>query len=384
MGTGDRGVSSSSPNESLAESFTALCFGPGLRPEGQRIAVRLDEEGVCLWPEEAQEQRIPYQALQVSAGGFDHEQMILSWSLDGGQWSLTLSDRHAKALLLAHAPPVLAPQLAHWKKRIRSGRHRMRLGWTALALFLLSPFLLLAVFLWQTDRLVDWAANRISVQDEQKLGELIFEQTQPSLKLITAGEAPRVIEQIGQKLTAGTPYTFIWHVADDPAINAFAIPGGHVVVFTGLIKAADSPEEVAGVLAHEAEHVLQRHSLKAMIHNLGWRAVIAVTTGDWTGGLAGELAAQMGILKYGRDKESEADLKGLELLRKARIDPDGMVSFFDKLAKQGGAPIALLSTHPASADRMAALRTAIAKNGSWQIQPLPYDWANIKATLPAK
>lgn len=339
---------------------------------------------MCLWPGGAREQRVPYRALQVAAGGFDHEQMILSWNPGGEQWSLTLSDKPAKDFLLAHAPPALEPQLTPWKKKIRAGRHRMRLGWTVLALFLLAPFLLLAVFLWQTDRIVDWAASRISVQNEQKLGELIFEQAKPSLKLITEGEAPRVIEQIGGKLTAGTPYAFKWHVADDPAINAFAIPGGHVVVFTGLIKAADSAEEVAGVLAHEAEHVLQRHSLKAMIHNLGWRAAIAVAAGDWTGGLAGELAAQMGILKFGRDKESEADLKGLDLLRKARIAPGGMVSFFDKLAKQGGAPIALLSTHPASADRMAALRVAIAKNGSWQSQPLPYDWASVKATLPAK
>lgn len=384
MATGDRGASSSSPGDFSAESFTALCFGPGLRPEGERIAARLDGEGLCLWPGEAREQRVPYRALQVAAGGFDHEQMILSWNPGGEWWSLTLSNKPGKDFLLAHAPPALEPQLAHWKKKICAGRHRMRLGWTVLALFLLAPFLLLAVFLWQTDRIVDWAASRISVQDEQKLGELIFEQTRPSLKLITEGEAPRVIEQIGRKLTAGTPYAFKWHVADDPAINAFAIPGGHVVVFTGLIKAADSAEEVAGVLAHEAEHVLQRHSLKSMIHNLGWRAAIAVATGDWTGGLASELAAQMGILKFGRDKESEADLKGLDLLRKAHIAPEGMVSFFDKLSKQGGAPIALLSTHPASADRMAALRSAIAKNGSWQSQPSPYDWTNVKATLPTK
>ena len=365
-------------------SFSALCFGPGLQPHGEKISVQIGEQGLCLWPGEPREQIIPYQPIQVSAGGFDHEQMILAWSKDAQAWSLTLTDKHAQDILLAHTPPALAPQLVQWRKKIHGAKKRMRAGWVALALFLLAPFLLLAVLLWNPDPVIGWAVNRISIENEQKLGDLIFEQIRPSLKLVTQGEAPRIIAEIGQKLATGSPYAFKWHVADDPAINAFAIPGGHVVVFSGLIKAADSPEEVAGVLAHEIEHVLQRHSLKAMVHNLGWRAVIAMVTGDWTGSLLGEFATQMGILKYGRDKESEADLKGLQLLKQARIDPNGMERFFDKLSRQGGTQIALLSTHPASKERMEALSAAIKETGAWRSQPLPYDWGRVKASLPAR
>lgn len=378
METGSQGYSSP------MASFSALCFGPGLQPHGEKIPVRIGEEGLCLWPAEPREQIIPYQDIQVSAGGFDHEQMILAWSKDAQAWSLTLTDKHTRDILLAHAPPALAPQLVQWCKKIHGAKKRMRAGWLALVLFLLAPFLLLAVLLWNPDPVIGWAVNRISIENEQKLGDLIFEQTRPSLKLVTQGEAQRVIAEIGQKLAAGSPYTFKWHVADDPAINAFAIPGGHVVVFSGLIKAADTPEEVAGVLAHETEHVLQRHTLKAMVHNLGWRAVIAMVTGDWTGSLLGEFATQMGILKYGRDKESEADLKGLQLLKQAQIDPNGMERFFDKLSKQGGVQIALLSTHPASKERMEALGAAIKEAGTWRSQPLPYDWGRVKASLPVQ
>lgn len=378
------------------KSFSALYFGSGLPSQGAKITVQIESDGLRLWcceilgeiPGEAQQKLVAYHDMRVSAGGFDHEQIILMWGEHDNTRSLVLADKSAKDILLAEAPPALAQQLTQWKKKINSTRQRTRAGWWVLALFLLSPFILLGVFVWKADRVIDWAVSHISIEDEQKLGDMVFEQYRPTLKLITQGEAPRVIEEIGEKLGLDAPYKFKWHIADNPAVNAFAIPGGHIVVFTGLIKAAQTPEEVTGVLAHEIQHVVQRHSLKAMVHNVGWRATIAMVTGDWTGGMLGELATQLGVLKYGRDKEAEADMKGLVLLKKIRVDPNGMVQFFEKLAQsgkeQGGAPIEFLSTHPSTTERMIALREAIKEQGPWHNQPLPYDWDAIRASLPAK
>lgn len=367
------------------KSFNASGFGPGFPAQGAKITVQIESAGLRLWLGGAHEQLIAYDELRVSAGGFDHGQIILMWGENGNTASLMLDDKVAKDSLLAQAPPHLAQKLAQCKKSINGTRQRMRAGWLVLALFLLSPVILLGLFVWKSDRVIDWAVSHVSIEDEQKLGDMVFEQYRPTLKLITQGEAPRAIEEIGAKLGLGAPYKFKWHVADNPAVNAFAIPGGHIVVFTGLIKAAQTPEEVTGVLAHEIQHVVQRHSLKAMVHNIGWRATIAMVTGDWTGGVLGEAVTQLGVLKYGRDKETEADMKGLALLKKIHVDPHGMVRFFETLARTNtGAPVELLSTHPSTAERMAALREAIKQQGPWHSQPLPYDWNAIKASLPAK
>lgn len=376
------------------KSFSALGFGPGWPVQGAKIIVQMESDKLRLWrgempqetSDEVQEQLVAYHDLRVFAGGFVHDQIILMWGENETTGSLTLADKTAKDVLLAEAPPVLAAKLTQCKKNINRMRQRMRAGWLVMALFLLSPFIFLGLLVWKSDRVIDWAVSHVSIEDEQKFGDMIFEQYRPTLKLITHGEAPRVIKEIGEKLGLGTPYEFKWHVADNPAVNAFAIPGGHIVVFTGLIKAAQTSEEVTGVLAHEIQHVVQRHSLKAMAHNIGWRATIAMVTGDWTGGMPGEAVAQLGVLKYGRDKEAEADMKALALLKAVRVDPNGMVKFFETLAQTGtgqaGAPIEFLSTHPSTTERIAALREAIKQQGPWHSQPLPYNWNAIKASLP--
>lgn len=367
------------------KSFSASGFGPGFPEQGAIITVQMESAGLRLWrgeiSSEAQQPLIAYDDLRASAGGFGHDQIILMWGENENTGSLILADKAAKDIIFAEAPPVLAAKLTQCKKSMNGTRRRMRAGWLVLALFLLSPFIFLGMFVWQSDRVIDWAVGHVSIEDEQKLGDMVFEQYRPTLKLITQGEAPRVIEEIGEKLGVDAPYKFKWHVAENPAVNAFAIPGGHIVVFTGLIKAAQTPEEVTGVLAHEIQHVVQRHSLKAMVHNLGWRASLAMVTGDWTGGMLGEAVTQLGVLKYGRDKETEADMKGLALLKKIHVDPNGMVRFFETLAKQGSATIELLSTHPSTDERMAALREAIKVQGPWHSQPLPYDWDAIKSSL---
>ena len=371
------------------KSFSALYFGPALPAQSTKITALMEVDGLrlrrCEISGEEQEQLVAYHDLRVSVGGFDHDQIILTWDENEKTGSLTLADKAAQDVLFAEAPPALATKLAQCKKNINGTRQRMRAGWLVLALFLLSPFVLLGVLVWKSDNVIDWAVGHVSIEDEQKLGDMIFDQYRPTLKLITQGEAPRFIEEIGAKLGLDSPYKFKWHVADNPAVNAFAIPGGHIVVFTGLIKAAQTPEEVTGVLAHEIQHVVQRHSLKAMVHNIGWRATIAIVTGDWTGGMLGEAVTQLGVLKYGRDKETEADMKGLALLKKIRVDPNGMVQFFETLAQSNkGAPIELLSTHPSSTERMTALREAIKQQEPWHSEPLPYDWNTIKASLPAR
>lgn len=361
------------------ELFHALRFGPGIRPQGERIPIRIRPEGLILRPGEPTEEILPLETLRVTAGGFDHSQITLTWMKGGETGSLVLSDPRAKEAFLATAPDSLAPQLTQWRKQTSRVERGMRLGWILLGFFILFP-LLLGLTLWRkSNTIAEWAVDRISPAAEVKFGDLIYEQTRLGLTLLPEGETTKMVQEIGDRLTKKAPYPFKWHVADDPAINAFALPGGHIVVFTGLIRSADSAEEVAGILAHEAEHVLRRHSLKGMIHQLGWRIVLALLIGD-EGGRIGKVAAELQVLRFGRDQESEADLKGLALLKETKIDPIGMITFFDRLSKKEGASIPLLSTHPGSADRAEALRAEINRLGPWKSEPLPYDWDGVKKT----
>ncbi len=359
----------------------ALCFGPTLPRGGEKVAVVLEKEGLLIWAGEPRETHVPYGQIQVTTGGFDHDQMILTWMSETGPWSLVVSDIGSKEQFVLQAPPPLSTRLPQWKKEVAGIRRSVYSGRFALGLALLSP-IFFAVFLWaQSDQILEWVVERISIESEQELGRLIYEQTRPSLKIIPSGDVVQAIEDIGGRLSEGSPYQFHWHVAEDAAVNAFAIPGGHVVVLTGLVRTADSAEEVAGVLAHEIQHVLQRHSLKGMVRQVGWKVVLHLVMGSLGGGILEELVAELGVLKFGRDQESEADQKGVLLLKKAKINPDGMILFFEKLAKSEGMTFPLLLTHPGSADRAASLQAIIREVGPWKSIPLSYDWNKIKAGL---
>jgi predicted Zn-dependent protease len=284
--------------------------------------------------------------------------------------------------VLDQMPPALSARFGHELGRQRIRRTRLHVVFALLASIVMLPLILLGAFWAQADRIAGWAASHISLEQEVQLGELAFAQMRPSLKMLDTGQGPAIVQAIGTRLTAGSAYRYQWHVAADPQVNAFALPGGHVVVFTGLLQRADSAEEVAGVLAHEVQHVELRHSLKNLLHGLGWRALLAVALGDLSGGVWAGMAEQLGSLSYSRDLERQADLGGLAALRRAGIAPQGMASFFAKLAQQDGAQIELLSTHPASEDRLQALQAVIRAQGSYAASPLPYDWAALRRSLP--
>jgi predicted Zn-dependent protease len=140
---------------------------------------------------------------------------------------------------------------------------------------------------------------------------------------------------------------------------------GHIFIHTGLLKAADRPEELAGVLAHEMAHITRRHAFRKLIESSGLYLVAQYFFGDATG-ITAALANSSELLlkqKYSRDFEREADDTGWQYLVEAKIDPRGMIDFFEKLkadeAKSGsgsGTGPDLLSTHPSTAERIRRLK----------------------------
>jgi Zn-dependent protease with chaperone function len=144
-------------------------------------------------------------------------------------------------------------------------------------------------------------------------------------------------------------------------VNAFALPGGVVVLTTALVRAAGGPDEVAGVLAHEIEHVRRRHVMTQLMRSTLLSAVWSAAVGDFAGMLVIDPTTlyEIANLRFSRDDESEADRGALAMLARARIDPRGLLAFFERIdAMDAGGPT-WLSSHPATAARIDVVRAGV-------------------------
>ena len=142
--------------------------------------------------------------------------------------------------------------------------------------------------------------------------------------------------------------TFTLHVVRNDIANAFAVPGGHIVILSGLIDHARSADEVAGVIAHEMGHVVSRHTMADMMRTLGVGAAILVITGDVSSAAALGGAVLIN-LSYSRDDETEADALAVRYLNGSGIGTRGLHDFFARLAKrEEGDGMEFLTTHPSS------------------------------------
>ena len=158
------------------------------------------------------------------------------------------------------------------------------------------------------------------------------------------------------------------HVVEDPkVVNAFATPGGHLYLYTGLLLAADNESEVVGVLAHEVGHVVRRHSARQLVAQYGLQTVGAVALGNDPNMLAqigAAVVANGAILAHSRADEHEADSYGIRYAAQAGYDPRGIAMFFRKLPAKNGTLNKILTytqTHPASADRIERVNQQIAR-----------------------
>jgi Zn-dependent protease with chaperone function len=361
-------------------SFPARLFGPQLPGNGLAVT--------GAWQEDARLQVVGREGewiaadLSMTASGFNAERLKISWQDDRGEYALLIDNAAARDLCSAGAPAQYAPHLLAASQQQRGVERRFRLGWVFLAGLFLLPVLLLGLLYLQQDAIAEWLTQRIPVQQEARIGEAVLTQSRLTMQLIESGPSVEALRRIGEELTTGSPHHYRWFVANKKEINAFASPGGIVVVNTGLLRAISSPEELAGVLAHEIAHAELRHSLKGMAKSLGLRTLAALILGDYGGTALAEGMKKLAELGFSREAEREADQEGLRRLAAARIDPQGMVRFFALLEKERQlTPPQFLSTHPSNAERIAALEREIALlPQDWR--PLEIDLAAIRAGLP--
>lgn len=197
---------------------------------------------------------------------------------------------------------------------------------------------------------------------------------------VVARNLQAIIDRLAQ---AAPPHPYQFHitVVQDGTMNAFAAPGGYIVLHTGLLEVTTAPEELAGVLAHEMQHVLRQHGVQALFREISSGLLVSAVMGDAGGAMDMLLegAKTLDSMHYSRSHEAEADRLGLAMMQAAHINPQGMIRLFQKLheaeALQPQVPT-YLSSHPATTERLAALRRAA--KASTGHQPIPLqgedDW----------
>jgi beta-barrel assembly-enhancing protease len=229
-------------------------------------------------------------------------------------------------------------------------------------------------------------SGSIGVDEEEQLGDEYAAEIRQQVPVIDDAASLAYIQEIGLQLIAptddsGRDYTF--YLVDSPEINAFAIPGGHVFVHTGLVERADELSEFAGVLGHEIAHVVERHGIEQVERQQQGNMVLGLIY--MLLGRQPDLLEQVVIqgggaaifAKYGRDAEREADQRAVQMLVSAGFHPEGMATFFEELMLESRrSPILveqIFSTHPTSEERIENARATIETLGELQEESLLRD-----------
>jgi predicted Zn-dependent protease len=204
----------------------------------------------------------------------------------------------------------------------------------------------------------------LTIPQEAQLGKEFQREMRGEMLLVRDDAVVGYVRDIGLAVLRASgpqPFDYQFYVIEDETINAFAGPGGVIGIHTGTILKAANVSELAGVIGHEVGHVAKRHVAinygRARSTNILYQMGVIVASAFGYGGLAnlgGGLAAMAVLNTFGRDAEREADTFAIEVLPSAGYDPNGMVTFFETLRREGGPrPPAFLSSHPTTEDRIA-------------------------------
>ena len=210
----------------------------------------------------------------------------------------------------------------------------------------------------------------VSESRESELGDEAYKETLKKEQLSTRADWQAQLRRVGQRIAAAADkpeYKWEFNVIQGKEINAFALPGGKVAFWEGIMPVAQDDTGIAVIMGHEVAHALARHGAERMSQTLGAQAIgqiLSAGIGEANPALRENflkfygLGASVGVLMpWGRAQESEADRIGLTLMAKAGYDPSAALGFWQRMTKVSGAkPPELLSTHPSDETRIAQLR----------------------------
>ena len=242
----------------------------------------------------------------------------------------------------------------------------------------------------------DKPLNLFSIEDDIQFG-LQFDQeimASPEFSILDESQYSTAYQKINQYkntllATGKVDYAtkFAWKVRiirDDATINAFAVPGGYLYFYTGLIKSLDNEAEFVGVMAHEMAHVSQRHSTAQLTKSYGIDMLLSMLLGSnsnqWVQ-LAADLAKGLGDLAFSRKDEFDADAHAVIYTYPTNWDARGVADFFQRMESHPTMPV-FLSTHPSDKDRITKVNEKWKALGSKQGEYYKSSYSQFKSSLP--
>jgi len=213
--------------------------------------------------------------------------------------------------------------------------------------------------------------NLISTSQEVQMGDSLSVEVGNKYPLLKDPVVTGYVNEVGQKVVAVCGRRDIsYHfnvIADKKQVNAFALPGGYVYVYEGLLLQASDEAELAAVLGHEIGHVVERHAMKQLSKQYSYEFLVSLVLGNQPGrwsGLAANLFGTAGLLKFSRDDEYEADKLAVVYTNAAGYSPLAVADFLGKLetlqGRDPGQLETLLMTHPPTLDRISRVKADIA------------------------
>jgi beta-barrel assembly-enhancing protease len=225
--------------------------------------------------------------------------------------------------------------------------------------------------------------NLLTLEQEKALGAEVAAQVEQQERVLQDPQLQAYIDQVGQRVASGVErrdVTYQFKVIDAPdTINAFALPGGYMYLYTGLLRMMENEAELASVMGHEIAHVSMQHHGRAMTRQYGIQFLTDLVLGKNPGGalrIARDFGTGAGMNFFSREQERESDTKGMQYMVRAGYRPEAMITFMQKMmaadqaAGGGGRRLAFLATHPATEARIQALTAQLQQFPPGQRQDL--------------
>ncbi len=349
------------PDDRYYDGNTATAHRVAVSLEGGDLVLTGETSGIVRWP--VADMRV--------VDGNDVTGSLNFARVSDPAPRLVLLDSPARQDLLASTPA-----LGHWKSRARKRSMKIGLTWFAAGIVIAAG----AYFGWRQATIS--LARHVPKEWEQKLGEKVYLAFTKNLTICQGPAGNAALRGLVYRLSPSNMDAVTVDVIDVKLPNALALPGNHILVTSGLIDLATSPDMLSGVVAHEIGHLDLRHPTQSIIGNIGIGATMAIVLG---GSSAGDVASLLASMSYSREMEREADLRGLELLKASGLKRNGMAEFFkvikEKVASDGTSIVPnWLASHPGLDERA----DYIATDNSGSTAMFDSEWQSVKDVCKVK
>jgi len=369
------------------ENYQAILIHPDVK--GGRISGNLSIKNNCIYFEnEELSYQINFINLSINTGGASNRFIFFS-DKTNKEISIYTSDKKVlKNSILASNN--------NFKSEISKSKSDLRKTLKGVFIIIALFGLIITGLYLAKDKMVEKIADQVPTSWEKEAGDKLFSTLSLQYKFIKNDSLEKEFLKVAQPLLKQIEkdgFKIDLYFVKDASINAFALPGGKVVIQTGLIENAKSWEEVMGVVSHELSHVTRRHHIRGIINNLGIFTILSAAFGD-VSALAGtflNFGGELASLSNSRDFENEADETGWKYLVQAKMNPKGLITFFETLSKEEKKSeikskvdetidLSFLSTHPNTKDRISALKEKLKSDKNIYIK-LPDNFEKFKTEL---